>query len=180
MEKKPTMKTGKKPAWFTVLLIWENALLLLENLLRAAWVWSEITPWSLDTEGRERPKKGADHPRLGGGRFTKQRNLHVRLDLSSCKMSSSPHTSARILKVYIETVTGFSHVFILGGFNTTFLFQGCTLGAASGGGEGSTMQLPRTGAGASLRVSWRSCPLDGFLQWLCAMLEVKLREDRHR
>ena len=44
----------------------------------------------------------------------------------------SMHLSARILKVYKEPLTGVSHVHSLDSLNVTFLFQGYTLGVASG------------------------------------------------
>ena len=52
------------------------------------------------------------HTRLVGGKFNKQENLHTRLVLGGCKKSGSPHQPARILKVYIEALTGFSHVYV--------------------------------------------------------------------
>ena len=39
----------------------------------------------------------------------------------------SPHPTARILKVYTEALTGFSHVFSPDGLNTTLLSQSCIL-----------------------------------------------------
>ena len=59
-------------------------------------------------EGKERLKKEADHSRLAGGSFNKQENLHMRLALTDCKRSRSPHPPARILRVCIEALTGFS------------------------------------------------------------------------
>ena len=73
----------------------------------------EIWNWHLYTEGKERPKKEADHSSLVDGRFNKQENWHRRLVLGGRKMNRSPyHTPppARILKVYIEALMGFSHV----------------------------------------------------------------------
>ena len=43
----------------------------------------EIWNWPPNTEGKERWKKEADHSRLVGGRFNKQRNLHTRLVLAT-------------------------------------------------------------------------------------------------
>ena len=50
----------------------------------------------------------AGHSRLVDGRFKKHQDLHTRLVLGSCKMSRSSHLPTRILRVYIETLTGFS------------------------------------------------------------------------
>lgn len=62
-------------------------------------------------EGRERPKKEADHSRLVGDNFNKQENLHIRLVLSGFKISRSSHPHFRILKAFLETLTRFSHVY---------------------------------------------------------------------
>ena len=74
-------------------------------------------------DGKERLKKEVDHSRLVGGRFNKQVNLHMRLVLGSCNMSRSLHSPARILKVYTEALTGFSHIFSPDGLNNTLLSQ---------------------------------------------------------
>ena len=60
----------------------------------------------------------------------------MRLVSCGCKMSRFLHPPTIILKVYIEALTGFSHVYHPDGLNTTFLCQGCILGAASGNREG--------------------------------------------
>ena len=56
--------------------------------------------------------------------------------LGDCKMTTKILVPARILKIYIEALIGFSHIHSLGILNTTFLFQGYTLGIASGSGKG--------------------------------------------
>lgn len=70
-------------------------------------------------------------------------------DLQWPKMSRSPRLLARILKVYIEALTGLSHVDHPDGLKTTFLCQGCVLGAASGNREGKkyTYSKDRGGIG---------------------------------
>lgn len=55
--------------------------------------------------------------------------------VANCKTSSSPHLPARILKVYVEALTRFSHIFSLDGFNSTLLSQGYVLGNGSGCGN---------------------------------------------
>ena len=87
----------------------------------------EIWNWSPYKEGKERPKKEADHSRWVGGRFDKKGNLHLRLVLCGHKISRSLHPPIRILKVYIKALTGFSHVFSTDGLNTTLPSQGCVL-----------------------------------------------------
>ena len=56
--------------------------------------------------------------------FNKQGKLLTRLALGSQKTSRSRHPPARILEVYTETLTGFSHVHCPDGFNNTLLSQG--------------------------------------------------------
>ena len=87
----------------------------------------EIWNWALDVKGKERPKKEANKYRWVGGRFNKQENLCTRLVLDGRKMSRSPCSPARISKVYIEAVIGFSHVSSTDGLNNTLLSQGCVL-----------------------------------------------------
>lgn len=74
-------------------------------------------------EGKRRPKKGADKSRLVGNIYNKQGNLHLTLALDSCKMSRSLPPATRILKVYIEALPGFSHVFSPDDLNNTFFSQ---------------------------------------------------------
>ena len=70
----------------------------------------EICLWPPSMEVKKKPKKEADHSRLVGGSFNKQENLYTSLVFSGNKISRSLYSSARILKVYIETLTGFSHI----------------------------------------------------------------------
>ena len=62
-------------------------------------------------EGKKRLKKEADNCSLVDGRFTNQGNLHMRLVLGDCKMSTFLHLPVRISKAYIDTLMGFSHVY---------------------------------------------------------------------
>lgn len=89
------------------------------------------------TEGRERLKKEAGHSRVVGDRLSKKGNLYMRLAIGSHKTSGPPHSPTRILKVYREAFTGFSHLSSLGDLHTTSLSQGRTLGTASGSSEGN-------------------------------------------
>ena len=87
-------------------------------------------------ESKERPKQEADHPRLVRGGFNKQGNLNMRLVLGGYKMSRSPHPLARTLKVYIEVLTGFSHVYCPDGLSNTLLSQGYVFENGSHCGNG--------------------------------------------
>lgn len=55
---------------------------------------------TIPTGGRKRPKKEANHPRLVGSSFNKQRNLLTRVVFSSHKTGRPWDQSIRILKVY--------------------------------------------------------------------------------
>lgn len=55
-------------------------------------------------------EKKAGHCRLAGDELNQQGNLHTKLVLDGHKTHSSWHPTARIIKVYIETLTGFSHI----------------------------------------------------------------------
>lgn len=77
-----------------------------------------------ETEERGRPLQ------IGLWEVQYARELHRRLVLlGGCKMSRSPHFPTKILKVSIEALTGFGHVFSPDGLNT-LLSQGCILGTA--------------------------------------------------
>ena len=106
-------------------------------------------------------------------RFNKQWNLPTRLVLSDCKMSTSLHLSARILKVYTEALTWTSHVHRQDGLKNTVLSQGCVLENGSPSvGMVSSMYIPRIEEGmgslqlsrSSSWVNWQSCPLDDLCQ----------------
>ena len=76
------------------------------------------------SEGKERPKKNAEHSRLADGRFSKQENFHMRLVLGGHKMSGFLCLPARILKIYTEALTGFSYICGTDELNSMLLFQG--------------------------------------------------------
>ena len=78
-------------------------------------------------------------------------------------MTSSPHPPTSILKVYIEALTGFSHIHSPDGLDNTLLSQGYvpTVGMVG------RVYIPRTGEGVrSILGSARQhpCPLNGLLQ----------------
>lgn len=115
---------------------WFPSTYSFRNLL----VQRELPEWNLKlsryTKGKERPQEEADVSGLVGGRFNKQRNLHTRLGLGGRKTSTALHSPTRILKVYIEALTGFSHIYHPESLNTTLLSQGSILRAVSGNKEG--------------------------------------------
>lgn len=86
----------------------------------------EIWTWSSHSEGREKTKKEADSPdgKVAG---SVSRGLTYEASRGHLKMSSSQHLPARILKVYREDLTGFSHMYHPSGLNNTLLSQGCVL-----------------------------------------------------
>lgn len=71
----------------------------------------QLLPWhlrlALVKEGRKRLKKEGDCSRLTGGKVKKQGNLLERLVLGGHKTGRSLHVPTRILKVYIEILTGY-------------------------------------------------------------------------
>ena len=67
------------------------------------------------------------------------------LILGSHKMSRSPPLTTRILKVYIEALMGFSHMYYPDGCSNTLVSQGSVLGAASSAGKASRKHILRTG-----------------------------------
>lgn len=64
----------------------------------------EIQNWPWNTEGKERSKKEADPSGLVGGRYNKRGNLDTRLVWAAASISQHPPT--RILRVYVEALTG--------------------------------------------------------------------------
>lgn len=62
-------------------------------------------------------------------------------------MSISLHLPTRILKVYVEALTGFSNICHPDGLNATLLSQGSLLVAASRVVKASRMRILRTGKG---------------------------------
>jgi hypothetical protein len=76
---------------------------------------------------KERWKKKSDHSRLVGGNFNKQRNTHARFVLGGNKLSRSPYSSARILRVYIEGITWVHSHIPQDGLNNISLSQGFIL-----------------------------------------------------
>ena len=124
-------------------------------------------------EGKERLKKEADHSRLGGGWFNKQRNLH---------RSRSLHLPSRTFKVYIEALTGFHHTRYSDNLNNALFFQGYVLGTAPSVGKMGRTCIPRMReAMRSLRlpesISWANQwlhPLHDLLQDLALLKNEKL------
>lgn len=106
-------------------------------------------------EGKWETWKEAGHFRLVGDRLNKQRELAYKVCFGDHRMDGSSHPITKVLKVYIEALTGFSRVNCPGAVSTTSLCQDCVLGAAPRGGQASRTHVPRTGVGV-----WTSHHLD--------------------
>ena len=95
--------------------------------------------------------------------FISKRSYIRKLVLGCCKLSKSPHLTTRILKVYIEALTEFSHMYYPDDLSNTLLSQVTPSVRMVGG-----MYIPRTGKGtrrlqllrSSSRVNHWSCPLN--------------------
>lgn len=85
------------------------------------------------------------------GRFNKQENL-TRPVLGGHKTSRCLHPPTIILKIYIEALTGFGHVYGPDGLNNTPLSEGSVLAVASHAGKAYRMDILRTGEGVSAQV----------------------------
>ena len=105
---------------------------------------------------------------LQGSRWQWARQLSTRLVSGSCKTSRPSHLPTRILRVYIDTLTGFNHVFSPVGLHNTLLSQGC---ASKNSGTGKQTVHSGTGEemkglwkpGSSSQVNQQSCPLHALL-----------------
>lgn len=78
--------------------------------------------------GGQRETEETDHSRLIDVRFNKQGDL-LRIVLGGHKTWGSSNILPRILKVYTEALTGFSHIYCPHGLNNLFS-QGCILETA--------------------------------------------------
>ena len=85
----------------------------------------EFPGWNLKLGLYTEGKKEADYPRLVGGSFNKHGNLHTRLALGGHKTSWLLHPPAWIIKVYIETLIKFNHIYYPDGLNNTLLSEDC-------------------------------------------------------
>lgn len=73
-----------------------------------------IWNWPLYSEGRERPKKEAVHSRLAGGSFSKQKEFTHEASLGWQQDEWVLALTCKILKVYKEVLTEFSHIYPVG------------------------------------------------------------------
>lgn len=80
---------------------------------------AEIRNWLSYTEGKERPKKVAGHSRFVGG--DKQGGLTRCFVFRHLKTNRSQHQPTKILKVYVENLMGFSHIYHPEGLSNTSL-----------------------------------------------------------
>lgn len=80
---------------------------------------------------------------LEDDRFNMQGNLLMRLILGAQDEQTS-RLAHQMLKVHVEALTGFSHIYCSDGLKTTSLSQGYDLGEASEGGKSSRIHIPKT------------------------------------
>ena len=92
----------------------------------------------------------------------------MRFVLGSCETSRSPHLPARMLKVCVEALTGFSHVYCPDGLNNTLISESCDLenGSHCENVEQNVNSKDRGGREEPLiaQVNQQSCSLDDFPQ----------------
>ena len=69
-------------------------------------------------------------------------------------MSRSLQPPTRILKVYIEALTGFIGIYHPDGLHITLLSQGCVLGAGSSVGKAILLYIPRIGGQGEPPTDW--------------------------
>lgn len=79
----------------------------------------EIWNWPLYTEGKERPKKEANHSRLVGGRLISKETYIYGWSWVTVRYPN--------LKVYTEALTEFTHICHPDGLSNTLSSQGCVL-----------------------------------------------------
>ena len=108
-------------------------------------------------------------------------------------MNISLHSSNRVLKGYIETLTVFSHLLSPDSLNDALLSQGYIFGTAPTVGTVGRVYIPRTEEevrslrlpGSNSTVNQQSCPLVYFLQqfpWLVWLsgLSVACKPNGHQ
>ena len=108
--------------------------------------------------------------------------------MGGAKTSRSLHQPTQALKVYIEVLSGFSHIYSPESLNTTLSPPGRILGATVGVEKTSGMHIPRMGEGArslllpgsSSRVNSWSHPLDDLPQQHDIRHLSKLRTVQHK
>lgn len=104
---------------------------------------SGLSTWRARRDWRKRQTIQMDI----GNRCNKQGNLHTKLILGGHKTSRSLFPPTKTLKVYIEALTGFSHVYHSNGLNNSMSFQGCVLENGSGCGNGGQKTYSKDRAG---------------------------------
>ena len=132
----------------------------------------EFPGWNLKLGLYTEGKKEADYPRLVGGSFNKHGNLHTRLALGGHKTSWLLHPPAWIIKVYIETLIKFNHIYYPDGLNNTLLSEDCGFEATPTVGTVGRMSLQvqrrvwgATDCRVQLAVHFVGQPVVTNLQW---------------
>ena len=122
-----------------------------------------FTNWPLYTVGKDRTKKEAATPDWQvAGLVNKGTYIYG----FSWMVSRSPHPPARILTVYIQVLTGFSHVNHPDGFHT-FSLKATSLKTAPTAGTWAERTFQGRGGARSLRLHRscsQSCPFNDLLQ----------------
>lgn len=107
-------------------------------------------PLYLYTEGKETLKKDADHSRLVGSRFNNQGNLLRRVSWVAEQIPAHVHQN---LKVYIEALARFSHLYCSDSLKNTLLSELCPWGSFQRG-EGKWNTHPKGGKGVRRLIAW--------------------------
>ena len=85
----------------------------------------KLGSFRLSSTSTQRARRNQRKRKTAGGSLISMRTYTQ--DLPWAKTSTSLHLLARILKVYIEALIGFSHIHNPHGLNNTLLSQGCVL-----------------------------------------------------
>lgn len=98
-------------------------------------------------ESKEGPEKDADHSRLTGGSFSKQRNLHTGLIRRGHKMGKPLHLHTRILSLYTRSFSLSSVTYTIHMVSARHRSQGYVLERAPSRGTVARTNIPRMGVG---------------------------------
>lgn len=99
----------------------------------------------LYTEDEEKPKKEEEHSKLVV--LISKRTYIQGLSWAARQEHLCIYVPFRILKLYVEALTVFRHIYHPDGLNSTLLSQGCVLRTAPRGGTWGQKCFTRTGDG---------------------------------